>query len=107
MRHHLRSPGRWRWRACKARRLKLTELTDPVPPVGSAAPPADPEIIGISADSREVQPGFLFAALRGTTRDGRAFSGQAVAKGAVAILTDDPAALALGPSSLGRGPIVG
>jgi UDP-N-acetylmuramoyl-L-alanyl-D-glutamate--2,6-diaminopimelate ligase len=42
-----------------------------------------------------VQPGFLFAALRGALRDGRAFAGEAVARGAVAILTDEPAALAL------------
>src|SRR5207237_7281905 len=93
-------------RACKAKNLKLTELTSPVSPVGSAAQPADPEISGISADSREVQPGFLFAALRGTTRDGRAFAGEAVAKGAVAILTDDPAALALDAESLARVVIV-
>jgi len=44
-----------------------------------------------------VKPGFLFAALRGQERDGRAFAGDAVAHGAVAILTDDPAALALDP----------
>ena len=86
--------------------MKLTELTGPVPPTGPTLPRADPEITGIAADSREVTPGFLFAALRGTTRDGRGFAGEAVARGAVAILTDDPAALALDSESRGRIAIV-
>ena len=49
----------------------------------------------MTADSRAVGPGFLFAALRGARLDGRQFAAAAVARGAVAILTDDPAALAL------------
>jgi UDP-N-acetylmuramoyl-L-alanyl-D-glutamate--2,6-diaminopimelate ligase len=77
--------------------LKLTELTSPDAAPGPASPPGDPEIAGLTADSRQVQPGFLFAALRGVLRDGRAFAGEAVAQGAVAILTDDPSALALDP----------
>jgi UDP-N-acetylmuramoyl-L-alanyl-D-glutamate--2,6-diaminopimelate ligase len=72
--------------------LKLTELTGPTSAAGA---PYDPEIAGITADSRQVQPGFLFAALKGVERDGRVFAAEAVARGAVAILTDDPAALAL------------
>jgi UDP-N-acetylmuramoyl-L-alanyl-D-glutamate--2,6-diaminopimelate ligase len=47
---------------------------------------ADPEITGITADSRQVLPGFLFAALPGAARDGRAFIADAIAKGAVAVL---------------------
>ncbi|MBV9862846.1 MAG: hypothetical protein JO267_11955, partial [Alphaproteobacteria bacterium] len=57
------------------------------------------EITGLTADSRRVQPGFLFAALRGTQTDGRKFAGEAAKRGAVAILTDDPGALALDPGS--------
>jgi UDP-N-acetylmuramoyl-L-alanyl-D-glutamate--2,6-diaminopimelate ligase len=53
---------------------------------------ADPEILGLTADSREVRPGFLFAALPGTKTDGRRFIEDAVAKGAVAVLTDDDSA---------------
>src|SRR5437764_13860002 len=60
-------------------------------------PVADPEIVGVTADSRQVKPGYLFAALRGTQRDGRAFATEAAAKGAAAILTDDPDALPLDP----------
>jgi UDP-N-acetylmuramoyl-L-alanyl-D-glutamate--2,6-diaminopimelate ligase len=81
--------------------LNLTELTrsGPAPPPGvSRGPPvADPDIVGITADSRQVKPGFLFAALRGTQRDGRAFAAEAAAKGAAAILTDDADALPLDP----------
>lgn len=45
-----------------------------------------PEITGITADSRAVRPGYLFAALPGGHQDGRAFIAEAVAKGALAIL---------------------
>ena len=74
-------------------------------PVG-VAPPNDPAITGITADSRQVQPGFLFAALRGSATDGRHFAGEAVAKGAVAILTDDPAALMLDEATRSRVAII-
>jgi UDP-N-acetylmuramoyl-L-alanyl-D-glutamate--2,6-diaminopimelate ligase len=47
---------------------------------------ADPEITGLTADSRAVKPGFLFAALPGAKLDGAAFAKDAVAKGAVAVL---------------------
>ena len=48
--------------------------------------PADPLITGVTADSRKVGPGVLFAALPGAQADGRAFIPQALAKGAAAIL---------------------
>jgi UDP-N-acetylmuramoyl-L-alanyl-D-glutamate--2,6-diaminopimelate ligase len=44
------------------------------------------EIAGITADSRRVAPGFLFAALPGSRTDGRAFIAEAVSRGAVAVL---------------------
>ncbi len=53
-----------------------------------------PEITGLTADSRAVEPGFLFAALPGTRADGRDFIDQAVAKGARAILAPTGTALA-------------
>src|SRR5712692_5994298 len=43
---------------------------------------------GVTLDSRAVQPGDLYAALPGTRTHGAAYSDQAVAAGAVAILTD-------------------
>ncbi|MFN4090954.1 MAG: UDP-N-acetylmuramoyl-L-alanyl-D-glutamate--2,6-diaminopimelate ligase [Alphaproteobacteria bacterium] len=41
---------------------------------------------GLTSDSREVRPGYLFAALPGTRADGARFVGEAVRRGAVAIL---------------------
>jgi len=62
----------------------------------------DPEILGLTADSRTVQPGFLFAALPGSRQDGRSFAADAVTRGAVAILTDKVDALALPPGQRER-----
>ncbi len=44
------------------------------------------EITGVSADSRKIKPGFLFAALPGTIVDGAKFIGKAIDNGAVAVL---------------------
>ena len=49
----------------------------------------DPAITGVTADSRKIRPGFLFAALPGSKVDGRAYIAGAVAAGAVAILAPD------------------
>ncbi len=50
----------------------------------------DVQITGLTADSRRVEPGYLFAALpsatRGSGTDGRDYIGDAVARGAVAVL---------------------
>ncbi len=45
-------------------------------------------IAGITADSRMVEPGFLFAAVPGTKADGLAFVPQALAAGAVAVMAE-------------------
>ena len=47
----------------------------------------DPDIMGLTADSRDVRPGWLFAAIPGTRQDGRAYIEDALARGAVAVLT--------------------
>ncbi|HEX6959556.1 MAG TPA: UDP-N-acetylmuramoyl-L-alanyl-D-glutamate--2,6-diaminopimelate ligase [Ferrovibrio sp.] len=51
------------------------------------------DVAGLTADSRAVRPGYVFAALRGVQADGHRFIGDARAKGAVAVLSDqaDPA----------------
>ena len=41
---------------------------------------------GLAADSREVKPGFLFAALAGSKTDGARFIADAAKRGAVAVL---------------------
>jgi UDP-N-acetylmuramoyl-L-alanyl-D-glutamate--2,6-diaminopimelate ligase len=67
--------------------MKLADLAGPdsAYPVGAG----DIEITGLTADSREVEPGFLFAALQGTQRDGAEFIPQALERGAAAILLPD------------------
>ena len=51
------------------------------------------EIAGLSADSRRIAPGYLFAALPGRQSDGRRFIDDAVGRGAVAVLTPPDTAL--------------
>ncbi len=60
--------------------MKLSALMD------ENVPDRDVEIAGITADSRVVKKGFLFAALPGTQVDGAKFIGDAIAAGASAIL---------------------
>ena len=50
---------------------------------------ASPRIAGLTADSRAVSPGMLFAAVPGAKADGRAFIAEAVARGAVAVLAPE------------------
>jgi UDP-N-acetylmuramoyl-L-alanyl-D-glutamate--2,6-diaminopimelate ligase len=62
-----------------------------VPAVGRSASALWPgaaslDIAGVTADSRRVAPGYLFAALPGSRVDGRTFIADAVARGAVAVL---------------------
>ena len=46
------------------------------------------EIKGLSADSRTVKDGYLFAALSGAQVDGRDFIGQALEAGASVVLAE-------------------
>lgn len=62
--------------------VSLSQLT------GQTVSP-DPAITGVTADSRKVKPGFLFAALPGSKVDGRTYVEGAVAAGASAILAPD------------------
>ncbi|UFI02781.1 UDP-N-acetylmuramoyl-L-alanyl-D-glutamate--2,6-diaminopimelate ligase [Roseibium aggregatum] len=50
------------------------------------------KITGLTADSRKVQPGFLFAAFKGASVDGTKFAPDAAAAGAIAILCAEEAA---------------
>ena len=56
---------------------------------------AQPETItGVSLDSRQVRPGTVFVALRGSASDGRRYIPAALRAGAVAVLVDSPEGLA-------------
>ena len=50
----------------------------------------DVRFSGCVCDSRQVEPGYLFAALAGSRLDGRDFIAQAVARGCAAVLTEPP-----------------
>ncbi|WPZ32164.1 UDP-N-acetylmuramoyl-L-alanyl-D-glutamate--2,6-diaminopimelate ligase [Thalassobaculum sp. OXR-137] len=71
--------------------MRLSDLINAQSAAPNTTPAAlvagDPEIVGLTADSREVQPGYLFAALPGSRLDGRTYIAVAVAKGAAAVLT--------------------
>ncbi|HYL32545.1 MAG TPA: UDP-N-acetylmuramoyl-L-alanyl-D-glutamate--2,6-diaminopimelate ligase [Stellaceae bacterium] len=58
-------------------------------PLITAPSMGDPEIRGLTSDSRDVKPGYLFAALSGTHESGRHYLADALARGAAAILTDE------------------
>src|SRR5271156_4161147 len=47
-----------------------------------------PGVSGVEYDSRRVKPGDLFVAMQGESSDGNKFIDQAIAAGAVAIVTD-------------------
>lgn len=74
--------------------MRLNELTE-----GRIA--AAVEVTGLTADSRAVAPGFLFAALPGTQVDGLDYAADAVRRGAVCVLgRPDPRLAALGVPTL-------
>ncbi|WP_373505398.1 UDP-N-acetylmuramoyl-L-alanyl-D-glutamate--2,6-diaminopimelate ligase [Aestuariivirga sp.] len=56
-------------------------------PAGAGAIP----VTGLTSDSRAVKPGFVFAALPGSSVDGSKFIPQAIATGAVAVLAGEGA----------------
>ena len=51
---------------------------------------ADPLILDVTHDSRQVGAGSLFVAVRGMTVDGHRFIGQAVSQGAAAVVCEEP-----------------
>jgi UDP-N-acetylmuramoyl-L-alanyl-D-glutamate--2,6-diaminopimelate ligase len=59
--------------------------------------PQSIEVTGIAVNSKAVQPGDLYVALPGANRHGADFVPQALASGAVAVVTDDAGARRLSP----------
>jgi UDP-N-acetylmuramoyl-L-alanyl-D-glutamate--2,6-diaminopimelate ligase len=59
---------------------------------GISSPGYDPEITGIACDSREVEPGWLFVAVKGFKADGADFVPDALSRGAAAVIRDGNAA---------------
>jgi UDP-N-acetylmuramoyl-L-alanyl-D-glutamate--2,6-diaminopimelate ligase len=69
--------------------MKLTDLIKGIPGAHVSGA-ADTEIRGLAYSSRRVEPGFLFAALRGEKRDGNDFVEEALRRGAGAVLSERP-----------------
>ncbi len=73
--------------------MRLSALVAALPQVFPAGLPAhapDPDVTAITADSRQVIPGSLFVALRGETVDGHRFIPDALARGAAAVVAEQP-----------------
>jgi UDP-N-acetylmuramoyl-L-alanyl-D-glutamate--2,6-diaminopimelate ligase len=48
---------------------------------------------GVTCDSRQTAPGFIFVAVRGASRDGNTYAAEAVTRGAIAVVSDRPGSL--------------
>ncbi len=73
--------------------MKLREIFGP-----TAGEAGELTVTGLTADSRRVGPGFVFAALKGVKADGHDYIAQAVDAGAVAIIAGH--AVETGPAAL-------
>ncbi|MBV8929678.1 MAG: UDP-N-acetylmuramoyl-L-alanyl-D-glutamate--2,6-diaminopimelate ligase [Mycobacteriaceae bacterium] len=60
--------------------------------IGAEAPIRDVDVTGVTLRGQDARPGDLFAALAGATAHGIHYAADAVARGAVAVLTDPEAA---------------
>jgi len=78
--------------------MRLSTLLAALPSIQPQTGASDPEIAAITADSRQVQPGSLFVAVRGDTSDGHQFIPDAIARGAAAIVADQPPPRAASPT---------
>ena len=73
--------------------MKLNELLKNIKPVGIHGS-TDIDITGVNIDSRRIENGHLFVAIKGTQADGHQFIAKALESGASAVLCEDlPATL--------------
>ena len=72
--------------------MRLSDLLETATPPVQVPSGPDPDVTAVCYDSRQVVQGALFAAIRGVRADGHAFIGDAVARGAAALLVDRPTA---------------
>lgn len=76
------------------------ELLAVLPEADASPLPRDPEIARVRHDSRQIQPGDLFVALSGERANGVDFAPEAIARGAAAVVSDQPAPPATPSSAL-------
>ena len=67
--------------------MNLSQLLAPIPDARQFGS-SDPDIAGLSFDSREVEPGHAFFAVPGEVVDGRKYCEAAVSAGAIAIIAE-------------------
>lgn len=65
--------------------MQLSQILNSITPYDLEGSP-DPDIVGLTYDSRQVKPGVLFVALRGYSQDGHAFIKNAIQNGAAAVV---------------------
>lgn len=70
--------------------MKLKTLLAVIKPLAVSGD-GDPEIKGLAYDSRKIKPGFMFFALHGQNQDGNQFVQDAITRGAVVVVSDQPA----------------
>ena len=68
--------------------MKLSELLKLVKPIAIVGN-AEAEITGVNIDSRKIENGHLFVAIKGTQTDGHRFIPKALELGAIAVLCED------------------
>jgi UDP-N-acetylmuramoyl-L-alanyl-D-glutamate--2,6-diaminopimelate ligase len=69
--------------------LKIKDILEELP-LKEVIGGADAEITAVTYDSRQVGPGALFVAIKGLRADGHDFVGDAVARGAAAVILEEP-----------------
>jgi len=69
--------------------MNWNELIAEVSAVGSGGG-ADGPVTGVEYDSRRVQPGSVFVAMKGGSTDGNRYVEKAIASGALGVITDSP-----------------
>ena len=82
----------------KPRRVRAKNLSEVLKGVETVSLlPPSAEIRQIVCDSRKVKPGAIFFALRGAKESGQAFVADAIQRGAVAVVSDEPVTTTVPP----------
>lgn len=68
--------------------MKLSELLKGISPVSTTSD-TDVEITGVNIDSRKIEQGHMFVAIKGTTTDGHNYIAKAIELGAGAVLCEN------------------
>lgn len=73
--------------------MKLTQLLLTLSEAEILHLPEDTDVSGVTCDSRQVNPGFVFVAIPGALTDGHLYIEEAIRRGAVAIVVERPQSL--------------